>query len=166
MSDATSIVIDVVGIPKGEPKTKSTVFTPQPGKPMSRIYTPNTAAVWRAQVSEAAVKARPSEPFIGPVRVDWTARFPRPGDHYRTGKHAGELRESAPWLHRGLPDRDNVDKTILDALQEAGYFRNDSQAAIGLLVKRWCRPGELAGCTITVAPLEDSEPPTNERCTQ
>ena len=60
-------------------------------------------------------------------RVSWTAFFPRPKSWSKRQKAA-----MAGALHRAKPDRDNVDKAILDAL-----FEDDSGIAAGHLEKRW-----------------------------
>lgn len=62
-----------------------------------------------------------------PYRVSWTAYFTMP-ESWSKKKQAllkGEY-------HQSKPDRDNVDKGILDAL-----FETDQCVAEGLLTKRW-----------------------------
>jgi Holliday junction resolvase RusA-like endonuclease len=61
------------------------------------------------------------------TRVDWVAYFPIPKS-WSKSKRA----EMAGTPHRSKPDRDNVDKAILDAL-----FEEDSGVSIGTLEKRW-----------------------------
>ena len=61
------------------------------------------------------------------LRVSWTAYFPMPASWSKRKKAA-----MAGALHRSKPDRDNVDKAILDAL-----FEEDSGIAAGHLEKRW-----------------------------
>jgi len=60
-------------------------------------------------------------------RVDWTAYFPMAKSWSKKKKeqHAGQI-------HQQKPDRDNVDKAILDAI-----FKDDSIISDGLLKKRW-----------------------------
>ena len=60
-------------------------------------------------------------------RVDWTAYFPIPKSWSKKKK---EL--FAGGIHRQKPDRDNVDKAILDAI-----FKDDSVISDGVLKKRW-----------------------------
>ncbi len=52
--------------------------------------------------------------------------MPRPKSHYRTGKFAGLLKDTAPDRHISKPDTDNLVKYVLDVL-EKGFFCNDSQ---------------------------------------
>ena len=62
-----------------------------------------------------------------PVRVDWVAYFPIPET-----VSALTRANMAGRPHQAKPDRDNVDKGILDAL-----FADDSSAASGMIEKRW-----------------------------
>jgi len=61
------------------------------------------------------------------VRVSWVAYFPMPKSWTKRERAA-----KAGQPHRSKPDRDNVDKAILDAL-----FEEDSGIASGHLDKRW-----------------------------
>lgn len=60
-------------------------------------------------------------------RVGWIAYFPMPKSWSKKKKL--EMKNS---YHRQKPDRDNIDKAILDAL-----FLDDSGVADGHLIKRW-----------------------------
>lgn len=64
---------------------------------------------------------------LTPYQVSWTAFLPIPESWPKKKKAA-----YAGSLHRQKPDRDNIDKAILDAL-----FTNDAGVAAGTLVKRW-----------------------------
>jgi len=59
--------------------------------------------------------------------LSWVAYFPMPKSWSKKKKdeHRGRF-------HRSKPDRDNVDKAILDAL-----FKEDCRIASGTLEKRW-----------------------------
>jgi Holliday junction resolvase RusA-like endonuclease len=60
-------------------------------------------------------------------RVDWIAYFPvsKSWTKKKKAQHYGQI-------HQQKPDRDNVDKAILDAL-----FKDDSIISDGRLSKRW-----------------------------
>lgn len=60
-------------------------------------------------------------------RVDWTAYFPlaKSWSKKKKEQHMGQI-------HQQCPDRDNVDKAILDAI-----FKDDSVISDGQLSKRW-----------------------------
>lgn len=90
----------------------------------------------------------------GPIQADCYWRFSRPKSHFGTGKNAKVLKSSAPRYHSKKPDRDNLDKAVLDAMTQAGVWRDDARAARGLLEKRYCNDGELPGVTIQMRELE------------
>jgi len=77
------------------------------------------------------IQHRPDAPWTGPVemRVKWV--MPRPKSHYRTGKHAGELRPDAPLYCTSLrrSDIDNLEKLLSDAMNGI-FFLDDSQIAV------------------------------------
>ena len=53
--------------------------------------------------------------------------MPRPKKHFRTGKYSKVLKNNAPMLHSVKPDADNLAKLVLDVLENAGFYKNDSQ---------------------------------------
>ena len=59
--------------------------------------------------------------------LSWTAYMPIPPSWSKRKKA-----QFAGMLHRAKPDRDNIDKALLDAL-----FNDDSGIASGLIEKRW-----------------------------
>lgn len=72
---------------------------------------------WRNAVAAAAVEAMHGRPpFAGAARLEATFAFQRPRSHYRTGKHAGQLRPSAPVYCDRRPDLDKLLRAIGDAL--------------------------------------------------
>ena len=81
--------------------------------------------------------------------------MPRPKSHYRTGKHTGELKLSAPTFHTGKPHRDNLDKAVLDALTTLRFWIDDSQVCSGRIVKPY-ESGQGPGCQIQITQLEAS----------
>lgn len=111
---------------------------------------------WRQDVA-AAVQAAMDDPATdwhvpaGPVRVDITYYLPRPRYHYRTGKHANELRPNAPTYVDKKPDKDKLDRATYDALTASGAIRDDAQIAAGETVKRYA--DAATGARITIRPL-------------
>lgn len=77
--------------------------------------------------ADSARAASPTDIPKNPVLVSWTAYLPIPKS-WAAKKSAA----MAGTLHQAKPDRDNIDKGILDAL-----FKNDCGVAAGTLVKRW-----------------------------
>jgi hypothetical protein len=94
-------------------------------------------------------------------------RFARPKGHYGSGRNAAVLKPGAPRSPAGKPDLDKVLRSTLDALGEAGCYRDDSQVVAVEAQKAYCEPGELPGATLQLsrahllaaAPVE---PPTRE----
>lgn len=122
--------------------------------PLIRVYVPKTRmGPWREMIVQRALEARAGGEFSGAVRVDCLFRIARPKGHYGTGRNATTLRASAPRHHESKPDRDNLDKVVLDALTEAGLFADDCQACCGWIERRWCQPGEAPGARIVIKSL-------------
>lgn len=69
---------------------------------------------------------RPEQPWDKSVAVELTFVLPHPKGHFRTGKHAGELRPDIPYMCARKPDIDNYIKLVLDALNGV-FFLDDAQ---------------------------------------
>jgi crossover junction endodeoxyribonuclease RusA len=147
MSISRSIVLDVRGDPKAQPRPRAFAF-----KGHVRVYDAGTAEGWKSLIAEAWRKSAPAGLTLsGPVRVDAHFEFRRPKSHYRTGKHSAELRPDAPNWHTLKPDRDNLDKSLLDALTQCGALCDDAIVCHGEVSKVY---GEHPGATITVTRLD------------
>lgn len=120
----------VAGEPKGQPRPRAFAIKLGNGKFSARVFDAGTAEGWKSAVAAVAVHHTPAEPYIGAVAVRISFHFARPRSHYRTGKHAGVLRDNAPTHHTGKPDCDNLAKGTLDCItQLGGFWRDDSQVA-------------------------------------
>ena len=87
---------------------------------------------WRQDVAAAAIEAAAEAGWVtpaGPLEVEITFYLPRPRYHYRTGKHAGEIKDTAPDLVDKKPDLDKLIRATLDALTTAGVIHDDAQIA-------------------------------------
>jgi Holliday junction resolvase RusA-like endonuclease len=74
---------------------------------------------WRQAIAFAAREAMDDlglPPLTDPVLLEISFRFPRPKSHYRTGKHAGELKPSAPAWCATQPDLDKLVRAVGDAI--------------------------------------------------
>lgn len=142
------IIFFAPGIPKGQPRVKAC----RRGAFM-RVYTPGTADEFKDAIQQAAKKAIAAyvlRPVISEgvaVRLDWECVFPRPKAHF-TSK--GQIKATAPSWHTQTPDRDNIDKAILDSLTAIQMWHDDCQVCSGMLVKRWAALGEASGVQITI----------------
>lgn len=81
---------------------------------------------YRAFADILRAQAGPYMP-ASPSSLSWTAYLPMPDSWSK--KKKDQMRGSP---HRQKPDRDNIDKAILDAL-----FEDDSCISDGRLMKRW-----------------------------
>jgi Holliday junction resolvase RusA-like endonuclease len=100
----------------------------------SKIGSYDPSAGDKADFLAVAHSQAPEKPLEGPIKVNCDFIFPRPKSHYRTGKYAGQLKPNAPTWHCCKPDRDNLDKFVLDALQGV-FFRDDAQVVTGEIRK-------------------------------
>lgn len=104
------------------------------------------AKLWKARVMAALMEARK-----GAARVDracslWcVAMFATPKAD-RWGKH-----------HTFRPDKDNLEKLVMDAMTKAGTLKDDSLICDGAMRKVWA---ERAGMSIML--MEADERPTSE----
>lgn len=126
--------------------------TPRPRVRVNGVFfTPVSAGLkaWREAIAWQ-IKA-PRVPMDGPVSVSVAFFFARPKKHF-TGK--GVLRpEFASSRHTQKPDRDNIDKCVLDAMTRKGVLRDDCLVCAGKVEKYWADPLGEAGALITVEAL-------------
>lgn len=163
-----ALCVEVLGspIPQGSKKSFAHRDT---GKIVTVEERAKTLHPWRDSVRWAAREAMnlPADkdfwPMTGPVRVEATFSFRRPKSHYRTGRYAHLLRENAPLfpITRAQGDGDKITRAVLDALDAAGVFVDDSQVADGRWRKVWCGEDrdsiDVPGVRIAVYGLGRSE---------
>lgn len=148
------ITFFVPGEPKGQPRPRAFAFTPKGGgKPTARMFTPDNAKDFKGRIYVFAGQHRPQAPMLAAVSVEIIAIFPRPKCHYGTGRNAATLKADAPRHHCGKPDRDNVEKAVLDALTQLGFWRDDGQVCQGSLTKLYADSPDEVGCSITIKEL-------------
>jgi len=105
-------------------------------------YDPS-ASEKRAWLKQAQL---PDKPLTGPLSVECTFTFRRPKAHFRTGKYAGVLKDSAPAVMVSTPDVDNVAKFYLDALNGKAFV-DDRQIVRLEATKRY---GEMDAVDIRI----------------
>lgn len=140
------------GKPKGQPRVKAARRGKHAG-----VYDPGTADDWKTTIKQAAKDALTTSIFpifAGPVRVDATFVFPRPKAHFR-GK-SQTIRLDAPVYHISKPDRDNLDKALMDALTDMQVFKDDCIAACGGITKLYAAPGQAAGVRVHIISLQET----------
>ena len=121
-------------------------------------------APWRQDVkaaTEAAITAAGWTPATGPVKVALHFHIARPRSHYRTGRHAHELRANAPHyvVSRGAGDLDKLVRSTSDALVAAGALADDSLIAVLFAWKTYAPPGPVPGALIVITPLDEGGTP-------
>ena len=108
----------------------------------AHAFTPAETRKWEAMLASLAQAQLPAAVLEGPVRVDilavearpqrLLARWakPRPEGWREDGQHGGCLQHAPGLLWRpDKPDRDNVEKAVVDALKS--FWRDDKQVVSG-----------------------------------
>jgi len=126
----------VPGNPKGQMRHRSTKS--------GHHYDPSASD--KKDFLAKAMQCRPDEPFSGPVCLRLICVFPRPKSHYRTGRHADTLKESAPIWHSSTPDWDNVGKFVGDALNSI-FWKDDRLIVRGIVD---CIYGDTPGIHVQI----------------
>ena len=102
-------------------------------------------AQWRLAVAACAADVLAGVQLDGPQRVDIVAVFARPQRllkiHGRGPLKGAYVHGTGRLWHDKKPDRDNIDKGILDGLKN--YWRDDCIVCCGEVLKFYCAVGEL-----------------------
>ncbi len=114
------------------------------------MYSPKTS--WEKDIKEQLSKQ--CFYYEDPIKVDMCFYMPRPKKHYRTGKYSSILKDDAPYYHYQKPDRDNLDKAVLDVLTDCGLLKDDCIVCDGSVTKLWAN--EKSGVYIYISNIEDS----------
>jgi Holliday junction resolvase RusA-like endonuclease len=147
VSESRRILLTVEGDAAGQPRCDAqAVFSGAQGRHVARVYTPDSADGWKSRVYLAAIshRDRPREPHRGPVIVNAVFYFARPRRLLRPSSPRGVL------PYTGKPDRDNLDKVVLDALKQAGMYRDDALVHDGRNRKLYVAVGAAPGARIEV----------------
>jgi Holliday junction resolvase RusA-like endonuclease len=110
---------------------------------------------WMAVISACAMEAvRNPQTGKGTVLCDpvllWIEfRLARPKSHYRSGKHASELKPDAPRFSTSKPDTTKLVRALEDACTGI-VWHDDSQVAMQNIVKRYADPNEIPGAHVKV----------------
>ena len=103
----------------------------------NRVYNPSKKdqTLWKQQIEHDA-------PLLNePLTVSFEFVFSRPKSHYRTGRFATMIRETAPKHHTTKPDVDNLIKFCLDAMNNHVY--EDDKLVVSVSgVKRYAKEEE------------------------
>jgi Holliday junction resolvase RusA-like endonuclease len=145
------MIIYVPSTPVAQPRVKATafrgkasVYTPTKIKNSDGTKKPHPIVQFKHEVKEACRKEYTAAPLEGPLCVDVYAVFPRK----KFPKKAGEGRI----YHIAKPDRDNLDKAILDAMKGI-IFADDKQVCRGMIEKVYAAVDEQPHVEIIVTKL-------------
>lgn len=155
---ARHVVIEIVMVPVAQPRIKAanrggraSVYTPTTIKSASGVKRPHPIVEFKHAAREAARPLFVEGPLLGPLFVHVEAVFPRP-----KALQTKKLAQARLW-HQRKPDRDNLDKAVLDALTGIAWA-DDCQACDGGQRKRYTNPGESPHVTVTIRELDGDEP--------
>lgn len=146
MSSPIEIIrVRVYGDPKAQPRAKASTMQIG-GKTQVRMYTPGgKIGGWKRLIALALMPHLPKHPLAGPVIVDADFVFHRPQSLCRKKDPIGRIR------HDVKPDRDNLDKALLDLMKRAGVYHDDAQVCDGHLRKWYAAIGEDPGVELVVS---------------
>lgn len=98
-------------------------------------------------------------PLVGPLVVRMVFSFARPQSHYRTGRNAHLLKDSAPARPSGKPDLSKLLRSTEDALTALAWKDDALAVEYERAAKVWCREDPEAldapGALIVIRPLAD-----------
>ena len=106
-------------------------------------------ASWKNTVKVFAVQAFDGAPLSGPLELTIEFRMPRPKGHYRTGRNANMLRDSAPAYPTTKPDATKLIRSTEDALTGI-LWGDDAQVVVQHGSKVYA---QTPGAMIVVSPL-------------
>jgi Holliday junction resolvase RusA-like endonuclease len=123
------------------------------------MRTPKKTENYEARVCLAANEARPSEwqEFDGPIEVEVVAVFSRPDRLLQRSKRTNMLLHGTEdrMPHTSRPDLDNVIKAVLDGMDSAGIWRDDSRVFRLVSSKWYAAIGELPHVEVIVRAVEN-----------
>lgn len=143
MAESWMLSFRVQGEPKAQPRPRAVA---RGG--FARVYNPGTADAWKAAVAEAGRSACPKHPFDDALAVRLLFYMPRPQRLLRPRDPMGLL----PFASK--PDLDNLAKATLDAMTDAGWWRDDCQIVDLHCLKLYARKEGVPGATIEVMPFD------------
>lgn len=141
-TDLPALRIEIRGVPHAQPRPRfvggRVVSTIGPRVKGWRLAVHNAAQEAALAVGEDAIEAL--NQFA--LRMDIEFRLPVPAKNP----------DWAGLAHWHKPDRDNLEKAVMDELQAAKVLLDDCRIAEGTFRKVWCRPKD-AGCVVSLSAL-------------
>lgn len=140
---AQVLKLTVPGLPVAQPRQRMTMIA---GHPQNYVPRKHSVHDFKAAIRLAAFeKCGPT--ILGPVALTLRFFFPRP-QRLVWRKRAMEQ----AW-HVSKPDLDNLEKSVMDSLTQAGVWRDDAQVCCKRSKKIICAGDEEPRVEIVVRPL-------------
>lgn len=150
---AINLSLFVAGTPKPKGRPRTRVVVPRGGgKPYAQIYTDQTTRSWedeienqiRGQIRYLAHNQKlPPLPISGRVIVATRFNLGRPKS----------LPKRIEYPVKSRTDADNLEKSLFDALQNAGVIKNDCLITDHTSAKRFAEPGHPEGIEVDLTGL-------------
>ena len=136
-------VFTIPAVPVAQPRARARaqgkhvrIYNPTTIKKADGTRKPHPIAAFKATARLVAQQIYvDAPPLIGPVEVNACFIFPRPT------KHIWKTKPMPRYPHAVKPDRDNLDKALLDALTGT-VWRDDAQVYKGLIEKYYAAGDE------------------------
>jgi len=145
-------IFSIPSIPIAQPRARAVAF--QGHARMHDAPKSHPIHAFKATVRQV-VSEKMQSPLTGPVFIAVEFIFPRPANHYGTGKNSDVLKATAPHFHTARPDLDNTVKGCLDALKGIAW-NDDAQVAVYAAASKRYVSGrdEAPGTKLTIGNLE------------
>jgi Holliday junction resolvase RusA-like endonuclease len=151
MSDTLTITVHGRPAPQGSKRAFVIRGGPRKGQAAVIESSHDRVKSWRAAVVDAASEVKEWPALTGPLEVSMVFYLPRPKGHYRTGRNAHLLRDSAPIAPAGMPDLSKLARATEDALSDAAIWADDAQVVeYTRLAKCYADDHHLLGAVITI----------------
>lgn len=121
------------------------------GQPFAKVYQPDTDHEWRKRIrwaTEWAMKETAHERFECDLSCSLRFEIPRPKSHHVASDKSRPVKLTAPSA-ASLPDVDNLAKPALDAITDAGAWRDDALVVDLSIRKAWVA-GDVGHCHVTI----------------
>lgn len=151
-----SIVIHVPAVPVAQPRPRATSFGNKTRvhevthiKQLDGTRKPHPISAFKATVRLAAQQAYSGPPLEGPLQLDCLFVF---------GRESSKVWKTRPmprYWHTVKPDRDNLDKAVLDALKGT-VLADDCSVCDGRITKQRAAGDEQPHCVITITTLTET----------
>ena len=122
------------------------------------MYDPGTADEWIDAIRQkvSACYEQREDSLCLSMTVHFV--FRRPKSHFRSGRNAHLLKDSAPDKHTSKPDLDNAIKLVCDTLgtpKKPLVYSDDSCVVTIIASKRWAKPDEPSGMRLLLNEVRD-----------